>query len=349
MNQVTNAHQASCVAVSPSGRVHVVFAGNTFTYPDIYHTWSDGDSWSQPYRLSTTQYDDNYPSIYCDRFGRVHLAWGLHQWRTRGDTIYYACYDTAWSAVEVAAAPGDGAAYPAIACDSEGRPIIAYLAGYFDTSDVFVCRRLAPGVWEQTNLSNSRTCSAFPCITVDWADKYYAVWAEYIPYADIVMRVFDGWEWGPIQNLTQDTFTSTLPHLAFPAGTDRVDLCWKSWRIGSRAEVVYMGLSHWQGGVTDSPVTGVQQVRFLPAASVVAGPFANLGYLTTRPGSVRLEIRDASGRRIRRLGDTQQSAGRHSAAWDRTDDRGRAVPCGVYFCTLHSRAENASRKLVLTR
>jgi len=57
-----------------------------------------------------------------------------------------------------------------------------------------------------------------------------------------------------------------------------------------------------------------------------SGP-VRFGYLLSR--SSRLEILDASGRRVRSL---EVGGGPGLAAWDRADESGRRVPAGVYFC-----------------
>jgi hypothetical protein len=47
--------------------------------------------------------------------------------------------------------------------------------------------------------------------------------------------------------------------------------------------------------------------------------------------TVRLEVFDLQGRRLRTLADRDFPAGYHSVEWDQRDDSGRAVRPGVYF------------------
>jgi hypothetical protein len=67
------------------------------------------------------------------------------------------------------------------------------------------------------------------------------------------------------------------------------------------------------------------------------------------PGAakLRLSIYDVSGRRIRTLTDEIYSAGIHTVPWDGTDDGGRAVSSGVFFCRLVAGGETDSSKLIL--
>lgn len=67
-------------------------------------------------------------------------------------------------------------------------------------------------------------------------------------------------------------------------------------------------------------------------------------------GRVELWIHDASGRRVRRLVAGDFGPGPQRAAWDATDDRGRALPGGVYFARLRVDGRmRATRMLRLLR
>jgi flagellar hook assembly protein FlgD len=61
------------------------------------------------------------------------------------------------------------------------------------------------------------------------------------------------------------------------------------------------------------------------------------------------EFFDAAGNRVRMLGTHASSSGAASATWDGTDDLGRSLPEGIYYCCLGGAANPLVRKLVLTR
>lgn len=63
--------------------------------------------------------------------------------------------------------------------------------------------------------------------------------------------------------------------------------------------------------------------------------------------SVRLEVYDVAGRRVRTLVDAARPAGRHRISWHGVDDRGEVLPAGVYFCRLEADDHRTMRKLVL--
>ncbi len=52
------------------------------------------------------------------------------------------------------------------------------------------------------------------------------------------------------------------------------------------------------------------------------------------PGVGKLVIYDLAGRPVRDWGEVQLSAGVHSFEWDGSDDSGRSLPAGPYFCRL---------------
>jgi photosystem II stability/assembly factor-like uncharacterized protein len=62
-----------------------------------------------------------------------------------------------------------------------------------------------------------------------------------------------------------------------------------------------------------------------------------------------LRIYDARGRRVRELVAGVRGPGRHTTEWDGSDDAGRGVPSGIYFCRLDVNGETRTRKVVLAR
>ncbi|HVO76689.1 MAG TPA: C25 family cysteine peptidase [Candidatus Bathyarchaeia archaeon] len=68
-------------------------------------------------------------------------------------------------------------------------------------------------------------------------------------------------------------------------------------------------------------------------------------------GHARAEMKifDASGRLVRTLLHGTYEKGPHAVVWDGTDDRGRIVASGVYFCRLKAGAYTATTRLALIR
>ena len=64
---------------------------------------------------------------------------------------------------------------------------------------------------------------------------------------------------------------------------------------------------------------------------------------------VRVTIYDIVGREIRTLLDRVQTQGLHSVRWNGTDEAGKRVASGVYFCEVQTKNQRLTRKLTLVR
>jgi hypothetical protein len=63
-------------------------------------------------------------------------------------------------------------------------------------------------------------------------------------------------------------------------------------------------------------------------------------------GPVSLVLYDVGGREVRRLIQGVRAAGPHSVSWDGRDDRGEAVPSGIYFMRLAGQDQSDVRKMI---
>jgi len=85
-----------------------------------------------------------------------------------------------------------------------------------------------------------------------------------------------------------------------------------------------------------------------PAPNPSAGP-VRLRYTLSRPGFVLLEVLDVQGARVRTLAREAREAGPNEVAWDGTDDRGRALPSGVYWARLVAEGRTLRRTVLRMR
>jgi len=103
--------------------------------------------------------------------------------------------------------------------------------------------------------------------------------------------------------------------------------------------------------------TGVEEPRSARPPAVLALQFdqnpsrsrAGIRIALSRRAPVSLRVCDISGRIVRRLLDATVEPGSRNVAWDGCDGQGRAMPGGVYFCTLEAAGQRLTRKLVLLR
>jgi len=91
---------------------------------------------------------------------------------------------------------------------------------------------------------------------------------------------------------------------------------------------------------TDAVLASPPAMPAQPAASLAA-PWpsparssARIAFALARAGETRLELFDASGRRVRTLAAGALAGGRHEFAWDLRDDTRNSVHAGVYMVRL---------------
>ncbi len=78
-------------------------------------------------------------------------------------------------------------------------------------------------------------------------------------------------------------------------------------------------------------------------------PATKIAYAVPSDAVVRLAIHDVRGARVAMLIDELVSAGYHEVIWAGTDDHGRRVPSGTYFCRMESGAFNETIRMTLVK
>jgi flagellar hook assembly protein FlgD len=72
-------------------------------------------------------------------------------------------------------------------------------------------------------------------------------------------------------------------------------------------------------------------------------------YTLPKPTVVTIEVFDAAGGLVRRLGEGHRPAGAFSTPWDGRDDAGRELPTGVYFARVVTGEGSAMGRAVIAR
>ncbi len=114
------------------------------------------------------------------------------------------------------------------------------------------------------------------------------------------------------------------------------------------ADLDYQGRMEFHGPL---PVT-VTEPRTYQLQQNYPNPFnseTRIPFVLQESGSVRLEIFNILGQKVRVLIDEQMTAGEHIAAWDGLNDQGLALTTGVYYYVLSSREGRQTRKMHLVR
>jgi hypothetical protein len=103
----------------------------------------------------------------------------------------------------------------------------------------------------------------------------------------------------------------------------------------------------------DEPTSGISPdeggTRFAlshPNPFVPPGP---IRYSLSHSSDVRIDVLDASGRRVRRITDGLEAAGPHVVQWDGKGDEGQRAPSGIYFVVVRGPAGSSASKLLVVR
>lgn len=135
--------------------------------------------------------------------------------------------------------------------------------------------------------------------------------------------------------------------------------------VGGDGNVIYRNLNGWVTGevqaaiedglealiATDAPAPVVDTTRILAPSPNPFNPRTSITVdVPSGEDLVSLVIYDSRGRTVRRLlDDVRVEAGRTAFTWDGADDRGEALPSGVYHFRLNSRTGSTVQKGVLVR
>jgi len=78
-------------------------------------------------------------------------------------------------------------------------------------------------------------------------------------------------------------------------------------------------------------------------------PETTIEYALPKQSKVSLTIYNVLGQQVKSLTNTVQNAGNYSIVWDAKNDRGEAVPTGMYLYVLSTNEQRMTRKMVLMR
>ena len=78
-------------------------------------------------------------------------------------------------------------------------------------------------------------------------------------------------------------------------------------------------------------------------------PSTTIEYDLPKASHIQLTIYDMLGRHIKQLVNAQRPAGRYSISWDGTEESGRPVAAGLYFCRMEADGYSDVVKMALVR
>ena len=78
-------------------------------------------------------------------------------------------------------------------------------------------------------------------------------------------------------------------------------------------------------------------------------PVTTLDYELSKNGLVTITIYDMLGKQVKTLVNQSQEAGYKSVIWDATNDNGKSMSAGIYFCQIQADGFVQTRKMVLLK
>jgi len=131
--------------------------------------------------------------------------------------------------------------------------------------------------------------------------------------------------------------------------------------IGIAYNGIYSSVSNWIGKAAIDQI-GLNSLTTTSVGSYLKSnfdlrqnypnPFANSTTISVKVGkieNVRLVILDLYGKIIKNLADRSFDPGSFDLIWNGTDDSGKKVPNGIYFCRLSTNYDQQTRTLILKR
>lgn len=334
INVSTVGGQGSCPAVAPNGDVHVV--------------WGQPSSWVPK-------------SIWFNRSTDHGLTWGVPLKIGDVDT---APHMSRWRANH---------SFPAMAVDSAGKIYVAVQNVLHGQGwDAAVYTSVDTGAtWQgpyQVN-DDSVTDSDQFCtwITIDRYQRPHVFWYDNRNYyPDSAGDVYYSWSedggqtWQPNEQVNDvspcwgyQSKSMMGDYQQIDTDTNYVYCEWSDHRNGRhswsyiaaarRPLPSFVGVAEKSGsGAWQQSRFALEQNRPNPAVDGTT-----ISYQLERPMASTLTVYDLAGNLVKTLLAGDQPAGPRQVFWNRTDDAGRQVACGVYFCRLSADGATVSRKLVV--
>lgn len=334
INVSTTGGQGSCPAVAPNGEVYVVWGQPAEWVPKsiwFNRSTDHGLTWATPLKI-----------------GDVDTAPHMFRWRANHS-------------------------FPAMAVDSAGKMYVTvqnslhglgYDAAVYTSVDTGATWQGPYQVNDDTVTDSDQFCT---WITLDRFQRPHVFWYDNRNYyPDSSGDVYYSWSedggvtWQPNEQVNDvspcwgyQSKSMMGDYQQIRCDTNYVYCEWSDHRNG-RHSWSYIAAARRPlpalTGVAEKPRPGTwQQSRFVLGPNrpnpVVDG--TTISYQLERPATVTLTVYDLAGNLVKTLLAGDQPAEPRRVFWDRSDDAGRRVATGVYFCRLTVEGATASRKLVV--
>lgn len=331
-----------------SGNIWCIWTGtgNVYLYGFYLTSYYDGNSWAPPETLRKFPFTSITLTgeITKDKYGRIWVGYNEGPiW------VQYRDKD-GWSGPENLGTCLNFA-YPTLCADS-----IIYVSwlDYSPTLGKISMRYRDKNNWSEIIKFPVYTTDEMGYhnphqdISVDDRGRLWSVWWEQtpakFPHYFIIAGYYDKNEWKDT-TIVDSSFGSYGGYPSISFGDNKLWAVWQSEKEGDyNIYVSYLELS----GIEEN----TQELSY-KSLQISPNPFMKstvISYRSPVKSRVNLKIYDALGRLIRTLPITQLPNDLITkVVWDGTDDSGRKVPDGVYFCRIEAGSFSQSQKLLFLR
>jgi hypothetical protein len=233
-----------------------------------------------------------------------------------------------------------------------------YPASFPDTS--FLYHYLKVGGVNLSGLTDTFMMASgelgYPGMAVDPAKVPVPSWAGAMRYIESYSPVTGG-----DVIYTADMLNNASPFEGLPCGVRHLGSSYKTAIFGfpmyfmdrdqARLAAQQVMADFGETGVASGPVSelSVQDLELLPCAPNPFSASTVIRYHLAQAGRASLRVYNVAGQAVRTLVGGPQSPGAHSARWDGRDDRGRAMPGGVYFARLATSQGSRAIKITMLK
>jgi len=253
---------------------------------------------------------------------------------------------------------------PGIASDGAGGAIVAWEDGRnFHLQQVFAQRVDASGATRWTTdgvpVRTANLTRPYPVVAPDEAGGAFVVWRDdRAGNVDLWAQRLDAngaARWTP-EGVPVSTASDTQSVVVVASdGAAGIIVGWMDGRDPfTRTDILAARLLP-DGTLASVPTAvpdadaGTTAVRLAPVRPTPARVEAEVRFTLARAGTVRLEVFDERGRRVRTLGSGTRSAGEHALRWALCDTSGRPVANGIYYVRLVAGGSRPGVRCVVLR
>ncbi len=170
--------------------------------------------WSPPINISHTTGSSTFPALAVGSNGIIHAVWEDdsrlgNPWMN--DILYTSGDGVQWAEpVQLSGMDTTFSFLPRIAVDAEGRPHVVWNHhAIFPDGAIYYATLTDSGWTEPLNLTPWNSTRYAPDIAIDGNGLIHVIWTDYIfGNGEIVHSYFNGQEWSPIENVSNDSLDS---------------------------------------------------------------------------------------------------------------------------------------------